>query len=100
MLAHLKMYSPAEFLTKVFNFVNKHFSCLSEALHLTRSSYKINQESWQDNDIDKISLSLYYKITLVHTAVRGEECENRIIFCILPAFCFGDFGICTDPNSY
>ena len=80
----------------MFNFVNRYFTCLSGALHSTKSFY---QESWQDNDIDKISLSLYYKITLVHTAVRGEECENRIIFCILPALQMA-LSLCTEEGRF
>ena len=91
------MYSKAEVLTKVFDFVNKHFSCLSGgALHSTQYSY---QESWQDIDIDRLSLSLFYKITLFHTAVRGEECENRIIFCILPALQMA-LSLCTGEGRF
>ena len=68
----------------------------TQELHSTQYSY---QESWQDIDIDKISLSLFYKITLFHTAVRGEECENRIIFCILPALQMA-LSLCTGEGRF
>ena len=90
------MYSPAEFLTKVFNFVNKHFTCLSGALNSTQSSY---QGSRQDNDINKISLTLFYKITLFHTAMRWEECEYMIIFCILRALQMA-LSLCTREGRF